>query len=34
MFAKELSYLLVGETSQGRGSNEREKGSDPANSYQ
>ena len=27
--AKELSYLLVGKTSQGRGSKERERGSDP-----
>ena len=29
MSAKELSYLLVGVTSQGRGSNEQERGSDP-----
>ena len=32
--AKELSYLLVGETSHGRGSNEWVTGPDPPNSYQ
>ena len=34
MSAEELSYLLVGETSQGGGSNERVTGSDPPKSYQ
>ena len=34
MSTKNLSCLLVGETSQGRGSDERKAGSDPPNSYQ
>ena len=34
MSAKDLSYLLVGETSQGRSSDEQKVGSDPPNSYQ
>ena len=34
MSTKDLSYLLVGETSQGRSSDERKVGSDPPNSNQ